>query len=123
MAIGGGNGGARRYCRKGLWAIEQQHPSRRPSSRKTKGPAPLPLDGDAAAQHLPEVFTWNVFIQIENVALKAVGLPEEGTIRIGGRRERLRTIPSPPPRMHMGTINYRPESQAQGRETPKRPTQ
>ena len=42
------------------------------------------------------MFTWNVFIQIETVALKAVGLPEEGTLRIGGRRERLRTIPSMP---------------------------
>ena len=33
--------------------------------------------------------TWNVFIQIETVALKAVGLPEEGTLRIGGKRVRL----------------------------------
>ena len=41
--------------------------------------------------------TWNVFIQIETVALKAVGLPEEGTLRIGGKRVRLRTIPSLPP--------------------------
>ena len=29
---------------------------------------------------------WSVFIQIETVALKAVGLPEEGTFRIGGKR-------------------------------------
>ena len=52
------------------------------------------------------MFTWNVFIQIETVALKAVGLPEEGTLRIGGRRERLRTIPSLPP--YLRTIKYRP---------------
>ena len=40
------------------------------------------------------VVVWSVFIQIETVALKAVGLPEEGTFRIGGKRVRLRTIPS-----------------------------
>ena len=63
-------------------------------------------------------FVWNVFIQIEAVALKAVGLPEEGTLRIGGRRVRLR--PFPPCHPKMRTIKYGPESQAQGRISPQK---
>ena len=37
---------------------------------------------------LPRVLMLECFYS--TVALKAVGLPEEGTLRIGGRRERLR---------------------------------